>query len=201
MTTNLADFGKSQLKTAAKLLTAFADGNIEFLYGDDGVQLALNQNSGFVFLTNSEYEVIMLNSEDKAELFFSDGYIGQEGFKSDILAEFWNFDGYELDRLEWVYDTVLSDDDNKDEEFLNLLIKGIKLGNYDALDYLFNNTDKVSEDWTEQAIIPMFEKLDLPFLDGIEKTNLFRLVQAQDFDLALNIVGLDSLEDLQGQVY
>lgn len=201
MTTNLADFGRSQLKTAAQLLTAWSNSELDFLYSQDGVQVALNQQSGNVFLTNSEHEVIMLNSEGKAELFFSDGYIGQEGFKSDILAEFWDFDGYESDRLEWIYDTVLSESKDKDGEFLSLLIDGIKLGNCEALDYLLNNTDKVSEDWTEQAITPMFEKLDLSFLDGIEKTNLFRLVEAQDFDLALNIVGLDSLEDLQKQVY
>lgn len=201
--TDLSKFGKRDLLQAAELLKAYAQSDIDFKFASDncGAHIAMNPNSGSIFLTNEDsFEVIMFNG-DNIEHFYSDGYAGQEGFKDDILAEFWDNSGYESDRLEWVYDTVLSGSEDKEGEFLNFLIEGIENGKYEALAYLLNNPDKISEDWTEQAISPMFEKLDLSFLDGEEKTNLFRLIEAQDFDLALSIVELDSLGDLQAQVY
>lgn len=50
-TENLADFGSRERSMAAELLAArLPDG-----FPDDGVKLAMNRNSGFVFLVNADY--------------------------------------------------------------------------------------------------------------------------------------------------
>lgn len=82
-TENLADFGARERAEAAKLLASpLPEG-----FNDDGVKLAFNRNSGYVFLVNSDYQCAMLNG-DSLELFHSTPYDGHEGFLTDLLAEY-----------------------------------------------------------------------------------------------------------------
>lgn len=53
----------------------------------DGVQLMMNQNSGNVFLTNDECEVLMMNG-DSLEMWYFTPYNGHEGFADDLRAEY-----------------------------------------------------------------------------------------------------------------
>ena len=81
-TEDLADFGSRERAMAAELLAQrLPDGFI-----DDGVKLAMNRNSGFVFLVNADYQCAMMNG-DNLELFHSTPYEGLEGFLSDLIAE------------------------------------------------------------------------------------------------------------------
>lgn len=81
-TENLADFGSRERTMAAELLAQrLPDG-----FSDDGVKLAMNRNSGFVFLVNAEYQCAMMNG-DTLEIFHSTPYDGIEGFLSDLIAE------------------------------------------------------------------------------------------------------------------
>lgn len=81
-TTDLAEFGYRELGMAGDLLKAYASNGLEGFY-HDGVQVMMNKNSGNVFLTNSDYQVAMMNG-DKLELFYSCPQCGHEGFLEDM---------------------------------------------------------------------------------------------------------------------
>ena len=81
-TTDLAEFGYRELDMAADLLKAYADHGLDG-FDHDEVRVMMNRNSGNVFLTNSEYQVAMMNG-DKLELFYSCPNCGHEGFKDEI---------------------------------------------------------------------------------------------------------------------
>lgn len=77
---DLSRFGFQELKEAAKLLTAYADADskgAEFL--GSGINIMFNTSSGYVFLTDSDYNVGMLNDGD-LEQFFTCSDCGKEGF-------------------------------------------------------------------------------------------------------------------------
>lgn len=81
-TQDLSDFGARERAMAAELLAArLPDG-----FSDDGVKLAMNRNSGFVFLVNSDSQCAMMNG-DELQLFHSTPYSGLEGFICDLLDE------------------------------------------------------------------------------------------------------------------
>jgi|ERR1035437_2409569 formylmethanofuran dehydrogenase subunit E len=82
-TTNLSDFGYRELAMLRDLIDAMLKQGLPDEFSTDEVTPMMNQNSGNVFLTNSEYEVAMLNG-DKLESFYSCVECGNEGFKEDI---------------------------------------------------------------------------------------------------------------------
>ncbi len=86
-TENLSDFGYRELKEAGKLLTAISNGLPEDFY-DDGIKVAFNMNSGYVFLTNSDYQVAMYDDEsDSLYSFYCTPYEGLEGSYEDLLLD------------------------------------------------------------------------------------------------------------------
>ena len=95
---NLADFGSRERAIASKLLALpFPDG-----FYDDGVKLAFNRNSGFVFLVNSDYQCAMLNdATGNLELWHSTPYAGHEGFLVDLLDEYYP-DSLNADDVEYL---------------------------------------------------------------------------------------------------
>ena len=89
VTENLAEFGRSELAEAAELLKAFADGEEPEEFWDDEVRVAFNKESGFVFLTNSEYQSCMINPKTgKLELWHFTPYAGHEGFLDGLIEEY-----------------------------------------------------------------------------------------------------------------
>lgn len=82
VTSDLAQFGHREKQMAGELLQAMCKGLPED-FEDDGVTVAMNRNSGFVFLTNAEYQVAMMNG-DKLESFYSCPQCGHEGFKEEM---------------------------------------------------------------------------------------------------------------------
>ena len=111
-TTNLADFGYRELDMAADTLKAYANGNWECPYfSSEGVQIMMNHNSGNVFLTDSECNVLMMNG-DSLEGFYASPYSGHKGFFSDLVNE-WN-DQWNEEDTEWL--KQLAADLNKTEE-------------------------------------------------------------------------------------
>lgn len=100
-TTNLAEFGKRELTMAAELLNAYSKGNYECPYFEEsGVQIMMNINSGNVFLTNNEYQVLMMNG-NKLEGFYSSPYSGHEGFIDELIKN-WDNSWHQEDN-EWLY--------------------------------------------------------------------------------------------------
>lgn len=81
-TTDLSEFGYRERKMAAELLTASCKG-LPDDFDDDGVTVMMNKNSGNVFLTNSDFQVAMMNGEN-LESFYSCPECGHEGFKDEM---------------------------------------------------------------------------------------------------------------------
>jgi len=81
--TDLSKFGYRELEIAGELLKKYAENGSPEGFFEDGLQLMMNFNSGNVFLTNSEYQVLMMNGE-KLEQFYSCPECGHEGFLEDM---------------------------------------------------------------------------------------------------------------------
>lgn len=85
VTTDLSKFGYRELRLAAQLLTAYCDADkqaSEFL--GDGLTLNMNKQSGYVFLSDENFNVGMMNG-DKLEQWLNCPYCGHEGFKEDAI--------------------------------------------------------------------------------------------------------------------
>ncbi len=82
-TTNLSDFGSRERNMLIELLQAWRDEGLPEDFYEEDVQAMMNKNSGYVFLTNSDFQVAMMNG-DKLETFYTCSYCGSEGFKEDI---------------------------------------------------------------------------------------------------------------------
>lgn len=85
-TTNLADFGIREISLLIDLLVAWRDHGLPDDFNDEGVVPMLNKNSGHVFLTNDDYQVVMINNE-KLESWYSCGNCGHEGFLETCKIE------------------------------------------------------------------------------------------------------------------
>lgn len=83
VTSDLADFGTSELTELSLLIKAMQTQGLPKDFNDDEVVPMFNKNSGFVFLTNSDYQVAMLNGP-VLESFYSCPQCGHEGFLEDM---------------------------------------------------------------------------------------------------------------------
>lgn len=86
-TTNLTDFGNRELTMVRDLLDAMLEQGLPDDFYNDEVMPMFNMNSGYVFLTNSKYQVAMLNS-GKLESFYSSPYEGLEGFYDELKEQY-----------------------------------------------------------------------------------------------------------------
>jgi len=71
---------------AEELLHAWNEGELPEDFQDDEVTIMMNMNSGYVFLTNSDFQVAMMNG-DVLEMFYTDLETGEEGFLEDLSRE------------------------------------------------------------------------------------------------------------------
>lgn len=85
-TTDLSEFGYREIKMTSELLNAWIESGLPDNFDNDGVTVMMNKNSGNVFLTNTEYQVAMMNG-DKLESFYSCPECGHEGFKDEMEHE------------------------------------------------------------------------------------------------------------------
>ena len=88
-TTNLYDFGTRELLILEETIRAMREQGLPCDFDEDGIVPMLNQSSGNVFLTNSDYQVAMLNG-DTLESFYFLSYYGNEGFLDDLIYEYEN---------------------------------------------------------------------------------------------------------------
>ena len=91
-TEDLADFGFREQEEAKDLFQAWKESGLPIDFENNGVKIAFNMNSGYVFLTNSEYQVAMCVQGEKNKLelqsFYSSPYEGREGFFDELLEEY-----------------------------------------------------------------------------------------------------------------
>ena len=95
-TEDFSKFGFRELDEAGKLLTAIKNGLPSDFY-DEGIKVGFNMNSGFVFLTNSEYQVAMLDDKGKLYSFYTTPYEGYEGSLEELLEEYDNMNNEDKD--------------------------------------------------------------------------------------------------------
>lgn len=81
--TDLAKFGYRERKMAEKLLVAWNENGLPDDFEDYGVEVMFNTHSGNVFLTNSNYQVAMMNGAN-LELFYLCPYCAHEGFLDEM---------------------------------------------------------------------------------------------------------------------
>lgn len=86
-TTDLSEYGQRELELLCELLEAMRDQGLPKDFYDNEVCLMMNKHSGYVFLTNSEFQVAMMNG-DKMESFYTLPYSGYEGFIDDLYAAY-----------------------------------------------------------------------------------------------------------------
>lgn len=84
--TDLAKFGWRELRLARDLLNAMIEDGVPDDFDDEGIQVAFNLESGYVFLTNEQCDVAMLNG-DKLESWYWCPECGHEGFAEDMEHE------------------------------------------------------------------------------------------------------------------
>ena len=91
-TEDLADFGYREQRAAQDLFEAWKSNGLPVDFYNSGVKIGFNMNSGYVFLTNSDYQVAMCttNEHGKLELysFYTSPYDCKEGSFDELLEEY-----------------------------------------------------------------------------------------------------------------
>ena len=112
VTADFSDWGYRDIADAATILELWSDQKLtrlaDYYFDNDGsITVNFNQNSGIVFLSNSDYQVLV-ESDGKLELFITTGWTGQEGTLDDLADD--ADDSWEKDDLEEVlsYEEYLS---------------------------------------------------------------------------------------------
>ena len=85
-TTDFSKFGYRERKMAEELLQAWNSEGLPDDFEDNEVTIMMNMDSGNVFLTNSEYQVAMMNG-DTLESFYTDLETGEEGFLDELSED------------------------------------------------------------------------------------------------------------------
>ena len=119
-TTNLSDFGYRELEMLEKLLKAMREQGLPSDFYENEVVPMMNQSSGNVFLTNSEYQVAMMNG-NKLESFYWLSYHGNEGFLEDLLFDYENGNIMEEDWEQLADICEANGEEEKAEEIRNRL--------------------------------------------------------------------------------
>lgn len=88
-TEDLSKFGSREFAELERLLKAMRIHGLPEDFDDADVRAGFNLNSGYVFLTNSEFQVAM-ESEGKLYSFYSTPYEGVEGSLDDLISQYEN---------------------------------------------------------------------------------------------------------------
>jgi hypothetical protein len=85
-TTDFSKFGSREREMSEELLRAWREQGLPDDFNNDEVTIMFNLMSCYVFLTNSDYQVAMMNG-DNLESFYTDFETGEEGFKDELSSE------------------------------------------------------------------------------------------------------------------
>ena len=118
-TEDLADFGYREQRAAQDLFEAWKSNGLPDALWNNGVKIGFNMNSGYVFLTNSDYQVAMCttNEQDQLELysFYTSPYEGKEGSFDELLEE---YEDMHPEDQEWFQE--IADNINRSDELPDL---------------------------------------------------------------------------------
>lgn len=85
-TKNLEDFPIYALKKTADIINELIKSGFPAEFNQQGIKLELCPDSKFVYLTNDDHQVCLINTKNPSslEIFFTCGNCGHEGFYDDI---------------------------------------------------------------------------------------------------------------------
>ena len=86
VTNDFSKFGSREREMAEDLLKAWREQGLPENFDNEKVSIFLNLQSGYVFLSNEEYQVAMMNG-GKLEFFYTDFETGEEGFLDELSDE------------------------------------------------------------------------------------------------------------------
>lgn len=90
-----------------KLLQSWGEHGLPDDFYEEGVKIAFNRSSGYVFLTNEDYQVAMLTDDGTLESYYNTPYSGHEGFLSDLVEYYITCpDDWEEDDIEYLNDLL-----------------------------------------------------------------------------------------------
>ena len=119
-TEDLADFGYREQEEAKNLFQAWRESGLPVDFWNNGVKIGFNMNSGYVFLTNSDYQVAMCttNEQDQLELysFYTSPYEGKEGSFDELLEEYKEMHPEDQEWFQEIADNVNRSDELPDLE-------------------------------------------------------------------------------------
>lgn len=81
VTSDLSNFGYREIREAINLLNAYLENPTIIL--EDGLKICFNTHSGYVFLSDEEYNVYMVNN-NKLEQWHNCPICGAEGFLEEV---------------------------------------------------------------------------------------------------------------------
>ena len=117
-TEDLADFGYREQRAAQDLFEAWKTNGLPVDFWNNGVKVAFNMNSGYVFLTNSDYQVAMCttNEHGKLELytFYTSPYEGKEGSFDELLEEYEDMHPQDQEWFQEIADNINRSDELPD---------------------------------------------------------------------------------------
>ena len=115
-TTDLSKFGRYERAELVKLINAWNTQGLPKDFYNDEVTPMMNTHSGNVFLTNSDYQVAMMNGHD-LESFYSLPYSGHEGFADKLKADYENGNIDNEEDIEYlVYLGIIDEKEIEEEE-------------------------------------------------------------------------------------
>ena len=119
-TEDLADFGYREQRAAQDLFEAWKSNGLPVDFYNSGVKIGFNMNSGYVFLTNSDYQVAMCttNEQDQLELysFYTSPYEGKEGSFDELLEEYKEMHPEDQEWFQEIADNINRSDELPDLE-------------------------------------------------------------------------------------
>lgn len=119
---NLEKMGYREMAEVKDILTAYMEHGVPADFYDEGVTIEFNPNSGYVFLTNCDYQVAMLVG-DRLESWYTTPYSGYEGFIEDLVDDVDN--SWNDEDIKFIADIVIqycsTDLENKLKDTLKLM--------------------------------------------------------------------------------
>lgn len=87
VTSDISKFGQRERELAKKLLSVYGTKDDRTKHLGDGIQVFMNRDSGYVFLSDEDYNVALLNG-NKLEDFHSCPNCGNESVASQFRNDF-----------------------------------------------------------------------------------------------------------------
>ena len=102
------------------LFQAWRESGLPVDFWNNGVKIGFNMNSGYVFLTNSDYQVAMCttNEQDQLELysFYTSPYEGKEGSFDELLEDYKDMHPEDQEWLQQIAENINRSDELPDLE-------------------------------------------------------------------------------------